>query len=218
MAGETLYSNKFKVMDCTIDMDEMLKYAEKALGELKSKAPMAVRTAINKAAKNAKKLDEKTAKSTYTDKDKLNSLNLTKATTSNLTAILRDKGENVSMLHFKYRVGKRQTSVLINKKHGYKSLFAGAERKPFIASGTLNNDGSGMMVRVAGKYITGGSRKNRKHTKHTEALEKLHSISSPVQHGNPKVWDIEVMPITEKDIYKELDKQITNIWNKHIGA
>lgn len=219
MAGETLYSDKFKILDCAVNMDEMMCYAERALGKLKAKAPMAVRTAINRAARNAKKLDEKTAKATYTDKDKLNTLKLTKATVQNLTAILEDKGENVSMTHFKYRMGKKRVSVLINKRHGYKDLFEGAERKPFIANGTLDHGGSGMMVRVSGKYMENmTSRKSINKTKHTEALKKLHSISSPVQHGNPEVWDIEVMQVTEKDIYDELNKQINKIWANHTGA
>lgn len=221
MAGESLYSDKFKILDCTVDMDEMMRYAEKALGELKAKAPMAVRTAINSAARNAKKLDEKTAKATYTDKDKLNTLKFTKATVQNLTAILEDKGENVSMTHFKYRMGKKRVSVLINKKHGYRNLFGNPDHRGPFETTNLLNDGSGMMVRVPGEYMSKHikrSRKNENNTKHTEALKKLHSISSPVQHGNPEIWDIEVMPVTEKDIYNELDEQINKIWANHTGA
>ncbi len=91
-----------------VEVDEALQYARQKLGAMQKKAPQAVRTALNKTAREAKKQDERITKQTYTAKGDIHSLQFKKATTANLQAILKDKGSNISMSHFRTYVGKKE--------------------------------------------------------------------------------------------------------------
>lgn len=90
--------------------------------QCKRKHRQAVRTALNKTAREAKKQDERITKQTYTAKGDIHSLQFKKATTANLQAILKDKGSNISMSHFRTYVGKKRISAVINTKHGRRNL------------------------------------------------------------------------------------------------
>lgn len=105
-----------------VEVDEALQYARQKLGAMQKKAPQAVRTALNKTAREAKKQDERITKQTYTAKGDIHSLQFKKATTANLQAILKDKGSNISMSHFRTYVGKKRISAVINTKHGRRNL------------------------------------------------------------------------------------------------
>ena len=96
-----------------VEVDEALQYARQKLGAMQKKAPQAVRTALNKTAREAKKQDERITKQTYTAKGDIHSLQFKKATTANLQAILKDKGSNISMSHFRTYVGKKRISAVI---------------------------------------------------------------------------------------------------------
>ena len=90
-----------------IELDKEAEYVKQRLGEMSKKAPMVIRNAINKTAKEAKKQDEQITKQTYTAKRDINQLQFKKASTSNLEAILKDKGANISISHFSHYAGKR---------------------------------------------------------------------------------------------------------------
>lgn len=148
-----------------IQMDEAYKMCLQKLVSMPQKIPKVLKGAINDTAKYAKKLDDKEAKATYTDKGDIHPLRYTAATTGNLTAWLRDSGANVSMTHYRYRAGKTRVSATINTKHGNKVLGKNGNKAFF--NGTI--------------YVRKG--------KSRLPIEKMFSISSPVQHGNPQVWD-----------------------------
>lgn len=175
-----------------IDIDSELEYARKRLGDLQKKAPMVIRTAINKTAKEAKKMDERITKKTYTAKGDIHSLQFQKATTANLQAILKDRGSNVSMTHFSHYAGKTKVSAIINSSHGRKTLGKYGN-KAFINA--LANGGSGIAVRV-GKSRT--------------PIEKMASISSPVMHGNDGTWGT-IEPGIRQKLHENVKKEIERI-------
>lgn len=175
-----------------IDIDIELEYARQRLGDLQRKAPMVIRTAINKTAKEAKKTDERITKKTYTAKGDIHSLQFQKATTANLQAILKDRGANISMTHFSHYAGKNKVSAVINTKHGRKTLGKYGN-KAFYNS--LANGGSGIAVRI-GKSRT--------------PIEKMASISSPVMHGNDGTWGT-VEPEIRQKLHEYVEKEIERI-------
>ena len=177
-------------VEILIDIDEALDYARQKLGSLQKKAPMAVRTAINNTAREAKKQNEKITKKTYTAKGDIHALQLKKATTGNLQAILKDKGANVSVAHFKTYAGKTRVSAIINKTHG-RRVLGKYGNKAFIWDNLV-------MVRKGKSRLP---------------IEKLMSISSPVMHGNKNTWGQMEDEVKQK-MYKNLDKQIA----KMLGA
>ena len=59
-----------------VEVDEALQYARQKLVAMQKKAPQAVRTALNKTAREAKKQDERITKQTYTAKGVAASLKL----------------------------------------------------------------------------------------------------------------------------------------------
>lgn len=178
-------------IDIVIELDNELEYVRKRLGNLQKKAPMVIRTAINKTAREAKKQDERITKKLYTSKSDINSLQFTKATTANLTAILKDKGANISMSHFRNYAGKRGVSAVINTSHGRKKLSKYGNPAFFNA---LANGGNGIAVRVSKSRLP---------------IEKMASISSPVMHGNDQTWgtiDEETRQKLHENIEKELER------------
>ena len=180
-------------VELLIDIDEMLDYARSHLGDMYKKAPMAVRTAINKTAKEIKKLDEKITKKTYTDKADINDLEFKKATTANLQAILKDKGKNVSLTHFTHYAG---TLFYATVKKSEKDIWKYGNPAFLIKSPQLN---------TTGPFVRKG--------KSRLPIQKLASISSPVQHGNPEIWK-QVEPDAKKVIYDNLNKEIERILSK----
>ena len=118
----------------------------------------------------------------------------TKATTANLTAILKDKGANISMTHFNYYAGPRVgASAIINTSNGRKRLGKYGNIA-FFADKTLRNKGSGIMTRVSSSRVP---------------IEKMASISSPVMHGNSQTWGImenEARQKVHDNVVKELER------------
>lgn len=175
-----------------IDIDSELEYAMKRLGDLQKKAPMVIRTAINKTAKEAKKTDERITKKTYTAKGDIHSLQFQKATTANLQAILKDRGANISMTHFSHYIGKNKVSAIINTNNGRKTL--GKYSHPAFYN-SLSNGGSGIAIRLG---------KNR------TPIEKMASISSPVMHGNDGTWGT-IEPGIRQKLHENVEKEIERI-------
>lgn len=168
------------------DIANAVEYARKRLGDLQKKAPVVVRNAINKTAKEAKKKDERITKQTYTAKSDIHSLEFKKATTGNLQAVLKDKGANVSMTHFKHYSGKKTISAIINVKHGRKTL--------------------GKYGNKAFYYNTIFVRKGKSRL----PIEKMASISSPVMHGNDQTWGT-IEDETLQKLYENIEKEIERI-------
>lgn len=199
-------------IDIVVNTDEALEYARRKLGGLEKRAPQAVRTALNNAAKEIKKADEKTAKSTYTDTRDLNKLTMDKASARNLEVILRDSGEAVSMTHFKPYIGRSGVMVTINKNNGPKLLHHKSGKTAFfpgliksrkrgryvkknVTKGYLRNGGATIMGRLGNSRLP---------------IEKINSLSSPSAHGSPGVWN-KVEPDGEALLYKHLDKELERI-------
>lgn len=172
-----------------VEVDEALEYARKQLGDMKKKAPQAVRTAINNTAREAKKQDERITKQTYTAKGDINALQFKKATTANLQAILKDKGANISMSHFRTYVGKNRISAVINTKHGRRTLGKYGN-KAFVWNTIFVREGKSRLP-----------------------IEKMASISSPVMHGNEGTWGT-IEPDIRTLLYKNLEKEIERILTK----
>ena len=180
-------------IEVLINMDEALDYARNRLGDLQKKANMAVRTAINKSAKEIKKHDEKITKKTYTDKNDINDLQFKKATTGNLQAILKDKGRNISLTHFSHYPGWLFYAAV---KKSEKDVWKYGNPAFTVKSPKL---------KTIGPFV--------RKSKNRFPIEKLSSISSPVQHGNPSIW-AQVEPNSKEILYKYLDKEIERILSK----
>ena len=169
-----------------IELDKEAEYVKQRLGEMSKKAPMVIRNAINKTAKEAKRQDERITKQTYTAKRDINQLQFKKASTSNLEAILKDKGANIPISHFSHYASKRVgVSAIINAKHGRKRL--------------------GKYGNKAFYWNTIFVRKGRSRL----PIEKMFSISSPVMHGNKGTWgtiEDEILQKLHENIEKELER------------
>lgn len=86
----------------TIDSDKIAE-VEKELGQYKSKAPVALSRALNRAASNAKTNASKKARETYAvkSKDIKETINITKANKNSLGALVKSKGERIPLIKFK---------------------------------------------------------------------------------------------------------------------
>lgn len=173
-------------IEILIEVDEALEYARKRLGDMQKKAPMVVRTAINKTAKEAKTKDERITRQTYTARSDIHSLEFKKATTGNLQAILKDKGANISMTHFSHYVGKRTISAIVNTKHGRRTLGKHGN-KAFFYNTIFVREGKSRLP-----------------------IEKMASISSPVMHGNDQTWGT-IEDETLQKLYENIEKEIERI-------
>lgn len=79
------------------------KEVEKELGEYKTKAPVALSRALNRAASNAKTNASKKVREQYTikAKDIKSTINITKANKSSLRAVVKSTGERTPLIKFK---------------------------------------------------------------------------------------------------------------------
>lgn len=200
-------------IEIVVNTDEALSYARQRLGDMERKAPQAVRTALNKAAKEIKKSDEKTAKQTYNDPGDLNALEMDKASTGSLEVILRDHGAAVSITHFKPRVGSRGITATINKNHGSRLIRHKSGNKGFFP-GMINGSRYGQRYRkknVTAGYLKGGGATVVGRVRASRLpIEKINSLSSPSAHGSPDVWN-KVEPEGQSLLYKYLDAEIERI-------
>lgn len=173
-----------------IDAQEAIAYVKDRLGGISdSRARMAVRTAINHTAQKLKKIDERNAKKTFTDKSDLNELDFQKATTANLEAVLRDKGLAVPLPRFTVREGKTLISALINRNHGYKKMIFNGN-KAFMKSNGM------IAVRVG---------------KERFPIKSIYSLSSPSAHGAPDVFGEGVQAQGMEMFMEYLEAEISKI-------
>lgn len=183
------------MVEILIELDDELEYVRQRLGNMQKRAPMVIRTAINKTAKEAKKQDERLTKQTYTAKGDIHALKMESATVGNLTAILRDSGANISMTHFNHYAGKSRVSAIINTKHGRRTL--GKYENPAFSGkiGRGSNTGSGIAVRLGKSRLP---------------IEKMASISSPVMHGNDGTWGT-IEPEIKQKLHENVEKELERI-------
>ncbi len=200
------------MVEIQIDIGEAEEYVKKQLANYKDHIiTKAMRTAINNTAKAVKKLDERIAKRKYTAKKEINALKFRKATASSLEAILSDRGANISLSKFNVYYGKKAVSAVINRDNGRKRIT----KYGMAAFGTEMKSGHSMVgVRVPGVYMQySKTRRVPPKNMHTEKIEEIKSISSPVMHGNNKVW-LALKPESRKLLYENLDKEIERILGK----
>ncbi len=176
-------------INITIDLDSELARVREALGDMRKRAPMVIRTAVNNTAKKAKNMDDRITKKTYTAKGDINNLQLKKATTANLIAELRDKGGAIPMSHFSHYAGKRVgVSAVINTKKGRKRIGKYGN-KAFLYNT--------IMVRMTSKRLP---------------IEKMMSLTSPTAHYNRYTWatiedEIRAM------LYDSIDSELERLLN-----
>jgi len=86
----------------TVDADK-IKEVEQQLGEYKNKAPVALSRGLNRASASAKTSASKKAREAYNikAKDIGATINITKATKSSLSAVVKSKGERIPLIKFK---------------------------------------------------------------------------------------------------------------------
>lgn len=205
------------MVEIEINVDDLLEYAERRLGQLSKKAKPVVKRAINNTAKEISKRTVKQAKKVYTAKKDIGSASdfkTTKATTSKLQAILRSKGSNVPINRFSFYSGKKQLTAKISTLNGRKPI-AKYGNKAFLAMGMGSAGNNPIMVRVSGRYMSDtGNRNSSKPSKHTEALEKVMSISRPVMLGNSNTWgkiEAEMGKKLLENVNKEIDKELRKL-------
>lgn len=175
-----------------INVDVNADYVMTQLGKMQKKAPMVIRSAVNDTAKDAKKQNDKLTKRTYTAKGSINPLKYTAATVGNLTAVLRDRGRNISISHFSTYAGKRAVTAVINRNHG-RQIIGKYGNKAF--SNDLANGGSGIAVRVSASRLP---------------IEKMASISSPVMHGNKQTWGT-IEDAVHQSLYRNIQKRLEGV-------
>lgn len=113
----------------TIDI-EKVKEVEKELGQYKSKAPVALSRALNRAASNAKTNASKKVRENYTikAKDISSTISITKANRGSLRAVVKSKGERIPLIKFKVSPSNPRTKnppkvlKVAVKKGGLKAL------------------------------------------------------------------------------------------------
>lgn len=149
-----------------VDMESGVQEAMTALYDMPKKIKFVIRGAVNDTAKQVKKHNDALTKQTYTDEGDIHPLKYSGGSVSAMEAVLRDKGPNVPIDHF------------TNSGGGKEGI-----------TGVIKTTNGG---RTLGKYGNLAFYHNGISVRKTPArfpLEKMHSISSPVQHGNPTMWE-----------------------------
>lgn len=170
---------------------------EARLGALRTKAPTALKNAINATAKDARTDLWAKANATYTikkggfNKD----MKLKPANTGNLEATLLTRGAPIEMIRFRVKERRATPSVEI-----LRGQVRSMGKRSFVNN--VAKKGTHTHVAVA-KYI-GGKNSRLK-------IQKKFSVSSPVMIGNEKrVYGI-VEPNIVSNLQKNVDKQVEKI-------
>lgn len=194
-----------------VEMEDLTEI-ESALGMMKDKSKMVLKTAINNTAKQTVVLLVDEANKQYIINKKVNvrkTLDVKKATTSTLTAIVKSTGRTTELYDF--RVSPRAYAPRnrppaghtgnVKRSNGPKSLYlkpgGGDQYKAFtvkFASGHIS-----VAQRVPG---------SRMGSKNKEAIKNLRSTSVPAMLGYEKgVWGV-VEPKMNDLLVTEIQKQI----------
>lgn len=170
-----------------VNMDDLTQI-ESALGMMKDKSKMVLRTAINNTAKQVEQRMSKETKQTYRYKnvrvsDIREANTIKKAKTSNLVAIIEARGTPNELLDFRVRPnnyfpggkgapewvkakGRADTSL---KEIAREPESEGDKYKGFVVR--FKNGHLAMVERVPGKHMRNNPQK--------EAIEALYSIATP---------------------------------------
>lgn len=127
-----------------------LRYVEKKLGDMKSKAPRVLKNAVNKTARQTRKRIAQSARGAYSAKEVgfNNHMKIREATAGDLTASIDADGKPLTVIRFKYRAGKpykggaAASTDVVNG--GLKQLISSKGGKAFKRNGLImQRKGSG---------------------------------------------------------------------------
>ena len=163
----------------------------KQLASIPKDAPKILATALNQTARDAQKILLKEAKDSYTIKPKYfnkgsQGLQIRKATTRTLSAMLDSKGEPIDLYNFKNRATETSTRASVKKGGGMKNLLI-EDRWAFVA--TMKSGHTGLFQRAGKSRLP---------------IKKKFSLSVPQMIGN------------EEEVYGKLEPEIGEILQKHV--
>ena len=177
------------MIDLTASVE--FKKISKQLASIPKDAPKVLAAALNQTARDAQKILLKEAKDSYTIKPKYfnkgsQGLQIRKATTRTLSAILDSEGEPIDLYNFKNRATETSTRASVKKGGGMKNILI-EDRWAFVA--TMKSEHTGLFQRAG---------KNR------FPIHKKFSLSVPQMIGN------------EEEVYGKLEPEIGEILQKHV--
>lgn len=164
---------------------------EKKLGDLKAKAPQALKNAINMTARKARTDLKNATKKQYTAKvgDISRGMRLTSASVGNLQATIYIKGSPLHITHFKATTPKRGAKAQIVKSGSLKVIEGPQKIKAFRGLNSL------IWQRQSEERLP---------------IKPLYSNSPPVMVGNDKVLNT-VTPTINKTLKDNVNKQVKRI-------
>lgn len=187
-----------------IDLTESVEFDKisKRLASIPKDAPKILATALNQTARDAQKLLLKEAKDKYTIKPKYfnkgsQGLQIRKATTRTLSAMLDSKGAPINIYNFKIRATETSTRASVKKGGGMKNLLIG-NRWAFVQ--TMKSGHTGVFQRERERDNPGDSKIGR----HGLGIHEKFSLSVPQMIGN------------EEEVYGKLEPEIGEILQKHV--
>lgn len=205
------------LVSITINTDKNLKYIEKKLGSLKSKASNVLVKAINQTAKDARKELAMKASEEYTIKNGgfNKGMKIENATKSKPKAIITATGKPLALSGFKtqFSKGEAAKAKVLKKNRGLKALTlrggekSGKDLKAFIVK--FSSKHTAVVQRVPGKKMK---------DKNKEALKEFYSVSIPRMIGNEKRVYKLVKPNIKKNLKKNIDIQIEKLIAKSGGG
>lgn len=180
---------------------------EKRLGNLKSKAPLVVARAINRATTNVKKNMAKETSGKYfvSSGDVKKTITVTKATKSNLKAAVISNGTGIALSKFKvspgtpvrYRGKNRSPKVYkagVEKAGGVKPLDG--DPKSFIT--IMKSGHKGVFTRTSGRSLP---------------IKQLYGPSVPQMIKNEKIMKA-INDDANETLQKRIDAEIANLLRK----
>lgn len=164
---------------------------EKKLGDMKAKAPQALKNAINMTARKARTDLKNAAKKQYTAKsgDISRGMRLASASVGNLQATIYVKGSPLHITHFKATTPKRGAKAQIIKSGSLKTIEGSQKIKAFRGLNGL------IWQRESEARLP---------------IKALFSNSAPVMVGNDKVLKT-VTPTINKALRENVNKQVKRI-------
>lgn len=175
-----------------------LRYIEKRLETLESKAPIVLIRAVNRAANAAKVQIAKEVNSKYqiSSAKVRSTLDIKKANRGNLVAEVKSEGKNIGLYKFKVspktkvRRGKSKVyRASVKKEGGYKELSG--KPKPFVAE--MKNSHMGVFVRKGRSRLS---------------IKELYGPSVPQMIKNEEIMD-SIEKRTSEVLNKRIDHEIS---------
>lgn len=187
----------------------------KKIDKLSSKTPNAAKKAVNKTAREVKKLLAIEAKAKYTLKRaKFNSdMRVQSASVENLEAVISASGEPIPLINFKVSKGKRATKVQVLKEGGLKKLNSNRGSSDDGINAFVNNIANKAQVR-------------KKDTAKGKAGTRVIHVAVAQRQGDERLkikemYGNSVPKMLEKtfdDQKKEIEKRLKENIQKHVKA